>query len=57
MAFERPLTAFDPSLLLALHFDTIRSMETLDAAELLAALGHESGLSIFHLEGSWYEHR
>lgn len=34
---------------LANHFDYHRNMETLTAAELLAALGHESRLSIFRL--------
>lgn len=31
------------------YFDNIRNMETLNAAELLAALGHESRLAIFRL--------
>lgn len=33
----------------ALHFDNIRIMETLNAAELLSALGHETRLAIFRL--------
>ena len=33
----------------SLHFDNTRTMETLNAAELLAALGHESRLAIFRL--------
>lgn len=32
-----------------LYFDSIQNMETLNAAELLAALGHEARLSIFRL--------
>jgi DNA-binding transcriptional ArsR family regulator len=31
------------------HFDNTRNMETLTAAEILAALGHESRLAIFRL--------
>ena len=31
------------------YFDNTRNMETLNAAELLAALGHESRLAIFRL--------
>jgi DNA-binding transcriptional ArsR family regulator len=31
------------------HFDDTRNMETLAAAEILAALGHESRLAIFRL--------
>lgn len=31
------------------YFDNIQNMETLNAAELLAALGHEARLSIFRL--------
>ncbi len=31
------------------YFDNTRTMETLNAAELLAALGHESRLAIFRL--------
>jgi ArsR family transcriptional regulator len=31
------------------YFDNLRNMETLNAAELLAALGHESRLAIFRL--------
>ncbi len=34
---------------LSQYFDIIRNMETLHAAEVLAALGHESRLSIFRL--------
>lgn len=37
------------SLDFAKHFDNTRNMETLNAAELLAALGHESRLAIFRL--------
>lgn len=32
-----------------IYFDIIRNMDTLNAAELLAALGHESRLAIFRL--------
>lgn len=31
------------------HFENTKNMETLNAAELLAALGHESRLAIFRL--------
>lgn len=37
------------SILRASHFDNTRIMETLETAELLAALGHESRLTIFRL--------
>ena len=37
------------ALLISIYFDNIRNMETLNAAELLAALGHESRLAIFRL--------
>jgi DNA-binding transcriptional ArsR family regulator len=36
-------------LAFVIYFDIIRIMETLNAAELLAALGHESRLAIFRL--------
>ena len=40
---------FQNRLELSKSFDIIRIMETLNAAELLAALGHESRLGIFRL--------
>lgn len=36
-------------IFLKYYFDIIRNMKTLDASELLAALGHESRLSIYRL--------
>lgn len=36
-------------IFLKCYFDIIRNMKTLDASELLAALGHESRLSVYRL--------